>query len=137
MQRRNVPVTFHEVFDLPPMTPNCVERRHSTVPTQALQLMNGRALFNHARHMAGRIIDEVGEDGEKQIAQVYFRALSRSPTAAEVERSLAALDEFRVKWTESLAADRDPAPKAWKARWMALASFCHSVMNSAEFSYID
>jgi hypothetical protein len=137
MQRRQVPVTIHEVFDLPPMTPNCVERSHSTVPTQALQLMNGTILWEHARYMAGRIIDAAGEVREKQIQQVYLRALSRLPSTAELQDALRAVDEFAADWQSRLRADHDTAPTVWSARWLALASFCHSVMNSAEFSYID
>jgi hypothetical protein len=137
MQRRQAPVTLHEAFDLPPMTPNCVERGHSTVPTQALQLMNGGILWEHARYMAGRVIDAAGESREKQIEQVYMRALSRQPSAAELQADLKALDEFAADWQPRLKSDHEAAPAVWSARWLALASFCHSVMNSAEFSYID
>ena len=137
MQRLQVPVTMHEVFDLPPMTPNCIERSHSTVPTQALQLMNGTILWEHARYMAGRMIDTAGEGREKQIEQVYLRALSRRPSAAELQDGLKALDEFAAYWQSRLRSDHEAAPARWSASWLALASFCHSVMNSAEFSYID
>ena len=51
--------------------------------------------------------------------------------------SLAALDEFTEIWPKRLNKDRDPQPVRWKSRWLALATFCHSVLNSAEFSFVD
>ena len=83
LQRRKTPVTILELFDLPPMSPNCIERRQSTVPTQALQMMNGDLLQQHSRYLAGRLIDEFGNDRAKQIRALYLRALSRPPTAKE------------------------------------------------------
>jgi hypothetical protein len=29
------------------------------------------------------------------------------------------------------------APRAATASWMALANYCHAILNSAEFSFID
>ena len=52
LQRRKTPVTMLEVFDLPPMSPNCIERRQSTVPTQALQMMNSEVLREHSRYLS-------------------------------------------------------------------------------------
>jgi hypothetical protein len=137
MQRRNVPVTLHEGFDLPPMTPNCTERAVSTVPTQALQLMNSSQIVAHTRYMAGRIIDVTGGDQREQIREAYRRALSRAPTDPEVQEGLAALTEFASMWKAQLSAEHEPAPIVSKANWYGLASLCHSLINSAEFSYVD
>src|SRR5206468_12672728 len=83
LQRRTTPMTMLEVFDLPPMSPNCIERSYSTVATQALEMMNSELIRERARYWAGRLIDEFGNDQEKQIEQIYLRALSRRPTAME------------------------------------------------------
>ena len=40
LQRRKDVPTLLENFDFPQMTPNCIERTHTTVPLQALNLMN-------------------------------------------------------------------------------------------------
>ena len=58
LQRRTTPMTMLEVFDLPPMSPNCIERANSTVSTQALQMMNCRDDRERARFLAGRLMDE-------------------------------------------------------------------------------
>jgi hypothetical protein len=136
-QRGQMPPSLHEVFDLPRMTPNCVERRESTVVTQALQMMNGSILWEHARFMAGRIMDTTGESEQKQVEQVYLRALSRPPSPADVERGLAALAQFRDLWQAKLEQDHETAPRDGAAKWLALASFCHTVLNSSGFTYVD
>ncbi|MEO7651480.1 MAG: DUF1553 domain-containing protein, partial [Bryobacteraceae bacterium] len=137
LQRRQTPVTLLEAFDQPPMTPNCLERRQSNVATQALQMMNGSAVWDHSRYMAGRIIDAVGDQPGQQIEQVYLRTLSRQPSAAESAQAASALETFAAQWPERLAEDNSDAPKAWTARWMALAGLCHTMLNSAEFVFID
>jgi mono/diheme cytochrome c family protein len=136
-QKMQTPLTLLDAFDLPRMTPNCVERRQSQVSTQALQMMNGSDVWEHARYMAGRLIDEIGPDPREQVEAVFLRALSRRPTEAEMSDSLAALDEFADIWPTRLEKDRDPAPLQWKSRWLALASFCHTMLNSAEFIFVD
>ncbi len=137
LQRRQTPLTLLDAYDLPHMTPNCLQRRESIVATQALHMMNGSAMWEHSRYMAGRVTDEVGPDRKKQVAQVYLRALSRPPTALEIEQGLSVLEEFKAHWPERLETDRVDTPKTWTARWLALAGFCHTILNSAEFSFID
>ncbi len=136
-QKMQTPLTLLDAFDLPRMTPNCVERRQSQVPTQALQMMNGTDVWEHSRYMAGRLMDEIGTDPAEQVEAVFLRTLSRRPSDEEQQESLAALNEFGEMWPARLAKDRDPAPLGWKSRWLALASFCHTMLNSAEFSFID
>ena len=136
-QRRYDPVSLLEAYDLPRMTPNCLERKNSTVATQVLHMMNGSTVWAHSRYMAGRIIDKVGYDPERQAAQVYLQILSREPTEWELSRSRAALEQFASHWRNRLRDDRDPTPVRWKARWQALASLCHTLLNSAEFSFVD
>ncbi|MYC82436.1 MAG: DUF1553 domain-containing protein [Acidobacteria bacterium] len=136
-QRRYDPVSLLEAYDMPRMTPNCVERENSTVATQALHMMNGTTVWEHSRYMAGRIIDRVGYDRKRQIGQAYLQALSREPTEWELERSRAALEQFAHHWTARLRDDRGPTPVRWAAQWRALSSLCHTLLNSAEFSFVD
>ena len=133
LHRRQTPVTMFEVFDQPPMTPNCVERRQSNVATQALQMMNGTLLWDHARYLAGRLVDEGGDVA----AQAYQRILSRNPSPDEARDAQASLSEFTRIWEEKLKSDNTEAPVALTARWQALATLCHTLLNSAEFAYVD
>lgn len=137
LHRRQTPLTLLDAFDLPVMTPNCTERRRSNVATQALHMMNGSMTWDLAKYMAGRVIDEEDGDRGKQVNLVYRRAFSRAPTADELATGLAALDTFRKQWPDRLKTDNGDAPRAGEANWLALANYCHAILNSAEFSFID
>jgi hypothetical protein len=137
LQRRVAPLTILDVFDLPPMTPNCIERRQSTVATQALQMMNGKTLRELSRYLAGRLIDEFGEDSQKQIEQAYVRVLSRRPTPAETGVALEGLETLAKQWLIHLENVNEDAPKTVTARWRALGDFCQTLLTSAEFAYVD
>ena len=137
LQQPRTPISLLEAFDLPQLAPNCIVRNQSNVPTQALHLMNSEWTWELSRYMAGRIIDAAGNDSEKQVREVYLRALSRPPSPSETSESVAALDELRSHWPERLASDRREAPIEATARWLALANVCHTVLNSAGFAFID
>ena len=137
LQRRRSPLTMLEAFDTPPMSPNCVERPISTVATQALQLMNGRDVLEHARYLAGRILDRYAADEDEQIEQAYLYVLSRPATSDEKRRGTAALAEFAQHWQSHLEKRRESAPHGWTARWMGLGDFVHTLLNSGEFVYVD
>ena len=89
-QRRYDPVSLLEAYDLPRMTPNCVEAQelYRGHPGPAHDERFGRV--EHSRYMAGRIIDPGGYDRKSQIVQAYLQALSREPTEWELGRSQAA-----------------------------------------------
>ncbi len=126
-QRKQMP-TLLENFDLPQMNPNCLERRNATVATQALHLMNDGTVHELAEHFARRVRREAGADPARQIERTYLIALSRPPSAEEKEVGLAALARITAAWSK---ADPDAAA----AR--ALGVFCHTLLNSATFLYID
>lgn len=137
LHRRQTPVSLMDAFDQPPMTPNCTERRRSNVATQALHMMNGSMSWDLARFMAGRVIDEASGDPARQVEAVYLRAYSRRPTPAELVLGLTAIADFRKEWPARLAADHSDAPRAANAEWLGLANYCHAILNSAEFTFID
>lgn len=138
LQRRSKPLTMLEAFDAPQLRPNCLRRTNSTVPSQALQMMNSETLRTNSRYMAGRVIDAAGDDPAKQVERVYLAALSRSPTAREQAAGVSALAIMTQAWMRQLEEGPPPMePKQAKARWLALATLCHTVLNSAEFLYID
>jgi Protein of unknown function (DUF1553)/Protein of unknown function (DUF1549)/Planctomycete cytochrome C len=137
LQRRKTPVTMLELFDLPPMSPNCVERRQSTVPTQALQMMNSDLLQQHSRYLGGRLIDEFGDDRQKQIRALYLRALSRPPTPQETQQAANEIEALTKLWTAHLALEKSEAPVKPTAQWRALSDFSKAMLSSGEFLYVD
>ena len=137
LQRRSTPLTMLQAFDAPQLDPNCLKRAHSTVSSQALQLSNSNMVRNNARYFAGRVMDAVGGDVEKQIERVYLTALSRWPSVEEREKAGEEIRELTRHWLDQLEKDVPAGPKEAKAQWEALATFCHAILNSAEFIYVD
>jgi hypothetical protein len=134
-QQRKVVVTHLENFDFPQMNPNCIDRRDSTVVPQALHLMNNGMVHQLADRFAHRVEQQAGPDPSKQIEWVYLVALSRLPSAAEKEAGLADLARLTKHWAQHVA--RAAQPDANEAAQKALATYCHAIMNAAEFLYVD
>ncbi|MEZ5351107.1 MAG: PSD1 and planctomycete cytochrome C domain-containing protein [Bryobacteraceae bacterium] len=111
-RKRGLPLPFFEVFDLPDQNVSCGRRNVSTVPTQALTLMNNEWVLNQSRRFADRIATEAPGGAEDQVKRAYQLALSRPPTAGEL----------RVG-REFLATN-------------TLADFAHVVLNLNEFVYL-
>ena len=137
LRKRRMPVTLLEVFDAPKPAPNCTERRESNVAPQALQMMNSDAALEHARFLAGRLIDEHAGKPDAQIGSAYMRILSRPATSEEVKLASADLAALSEHWLRHLDESRHLGPRQQAARWMALGSLTHALLNSAEFLYID
>jgi Protein of unknown function (DUF1553) len=119
------------------MSPNCIERRQSTVPTQALQMMNSDVVQERSRYFAGRLVDEFGNDRKKQIQALYLRVLSRPPTDQEINLAATEIDALTRQWMTHLDSERNDAPRKSTAEWKALSGFCQAMLSSAEFLYID
>jgi mono/diheme cytochrome c family protein len=132
-QRRTEIPTILDNFDLPPMSPNCVERPESTVSLQALYLMNNGMVRQLADSLASRVRHEAGADPQKEVESVYWIALSRPPGAEERKDSLDALGKLRK--LEKNASGGSVTDEIADQR--ALAKLCHTVFNSASFIYID
>jgi hypothetical protein len=134
-QRRSEIPTVLDNFDLPPMSPNCSERPESTVSLQALYLLNNGLVHQLASSTAARIKREAGEDVNKQIDTLYWRALSRAPSDEERKLALEAVSKIRQATSQSVTNGRgpsDPDPQA-----AALAALSHTIFNSAAFLYVD
>src|SRR5215469_3090606 len=82
--KRTLPNPLLQVFDLPDMSQSFGARYTSTVPTQALQLLNDDFVLNQAQLFANRIKKEAGDDVGKQIDLAYRIALTRPPTPTEL-----------------------------------------------------
>lgn len=128
--RKQVP-THLEAFDFPQMNPNCIERRDSTVAPQALHLLNNAAVEQLSTDFAKRIRREAGNDPGRQIRTVSLIALGRTATGDEEKAIRAALVQFADEWEKANPGDRDAA------EFKALATYCHAVLNSAAFLFVD
>ena len=132
-QTRKQIATHAETFDFPQMNPNCIERRDSTVAPQALHLMNNGMVEQLAAEFAKRVRRDAGGYPARQVDAVYLIALGRSPTAEERKLGVEVLEKLADEWEKQLAGklDRDAA------ELKALATYCHAILNSAAFLYVD
>jgi cytochrome c553 len=128
-QLRKHPASLLESFDLPAMNPNCLQRSESLVAPQALHLMNDAAVRELARQFADRVQRDAGNDPARQVPRVYWIALSRPPSDEELTDCLQTLTSLTEQWTKQV-----PAAEASRK---ALATLCHTIMNSASFLYLD
>jgi hypothetical protein len=134
LHRRTKLPTILENFDSPQMGPNCLERGESIVAPQALHLLNNQTVHELAAHFADRVLAEVGADPRQRMIRVHQLALGTAPAAEELQLGVESLDELTKQWRESLAGQANAEEAAARR---ALANYCHAVMNSAAFVYID
>ncbi|HYI94930.1 MAG TPA: PSD1 and planctomycete cytochrome C domain-containing protein [Bryobacteraceae bacterium] len=81
-RKRSMPFPMLESFDLPDQNISCGVRAVSTVPTQALMLMNDEFVVRQAELFADRV-RETQPDPSKRIDTAYKIALNRAPDAKE------------------------------------------------------
>ena len=132
--RKKLP-THLESFDFPQMNPNCPERRETLVAPQALHLMNNGMVFQLAEKFAARVMREVGVDREQQVERVSWIALSRPPSAEERMLGVETLRQLEEDWGRTLSVNGLAGPASVQMR--ALATYCHAIMNSASFLFVD
>ena len=126
--KRGLKYPMFEVFDQPDPNITCERRHVSTVPTQALTLLNNPFLLGQARLFAKRVAEESGAASEARIRRAYRIALSRSPSARELSRNLEFLDHQREHHV-SRKSD-DPGLDA-------LVDLCDVILNLSEFVYLN
>ncbi len=132
--RKDLP-TVLELFDLPAMNPNCLERSESIVAPQALQLLNDPVMAELAGGFAQRVRSEVGSDPRQQVERAFWIALGRAPSHAEWIAGATVLTQLTAAWEDSRATRSAGLSPVVETR--ALTTLCHSLMNSAEFLYVD
>jgi mono/diheme cytochrome c family protein len=139
---RNTRDDLLEAFDAPDASLSTAQRNATVTPTQALLLINGPWSLERARAFASRVKAACPDDPAGQIDLAFRLAFGRHPEPDERADALAFLD-----WKPSLAGEggraaagsggqtevRTPSP----ADPAALADFCHALLNSNEFLYVD
>jgi hypothetical protein len=119
--KRQLLMPSMELFDAPTTTDSCALRLQSTVPTQALVLMNDDFVEDQAHFLAERASKEADGDASTTIARLFMLTLSRSPSDSRLQQ---ALDFVKQREAESDHAQ-------------ALADLAHVLLNSSEFVTIQ
>ncbi len=117
------------VFDMADPSLIVGKRDVTTVPTQALFLMNNPFVFKQAEEMAKRILGQSGLDQTGRINLAYRIALGRLPSERERSDLARYIDDYRKS-----IATANPKGNAQLAAW---TSFCQLLFQSGEFRYVD
>jgi hypothetical protein len=116
--KRQLLMPSMELFDAPTTTDSCAMRLDSTVPTQALVLMNDEFVEEQAAFLTQRAATDTLE---KTIQRMFMLTLSHEADAKRLQQSL----------------DFVKAREATSTRDQALADLAHVLFNSSEFVYIQ
>lgn len=113
------------MFDV--ANPNLVvgQREVTTVPAQALYLLNNSWVVEQSKHMATRLLATTSLDDAGRADLAYQITLNRPATAAERDRALGFLRE-----TAQTLGGNEGKERAW-------ASLCQALFASAEFRYVE
>jgi hypothetical protein len=115
-------------------TANHIEQRPATtVPQQALFIMNSSLVYQQSANMAAMILKEASfesPEGQRRMIEMAFERLySRLPTDAEVVRS----EQFLSDADQQLSRIADPVAR----KHQAFAGLCRSLMAGNEFLFVD
>ena len=113
--KRQLMMPMLEMFDAPSPSMPCSRRVVSTIPTQALTLLNDPFVNEQAAHCASEII-KTTDDKKVQAREALWRVLARPPKEEWVEEG------------SRFLAEQGPA---------GLTDFIVVLINSSHFSYTD
>lgn len=106
------------------------KREITTVPSQALYMMNSDFVIENAEAMASHLVTDLGLRGPRLAAEAFYRCYSRPPTEEEGKRTREYIERFlETALEEGMSTD--------EARILALTTFCQSLISSAEFRYLN
>ncbi len=141
--RRNTRYPMFEVFDMPDTHESCPRRNTTITAPQALELLNNKLVLDWARSLAGRVLNDGGLTPEAQVDRAYRLAFTLTPTEAERKSALDFLSRQSTILAERMATDdKTPVPDnipdgVEKVRAAAFVDFCHALLNSNEFVYVN
>ena len=124
--KRSRRIPFLALFDAPDTMQGVGRREESTVAPQALALLNSPFVRGLATSFAKRVRPNPKTAMSQSITDAYRLALSRSPSAEESK----AMSAFIARQ----AASRGKTPAAQE---LAFRDFCHLLLCTNEFIYID
>lgn len=124
--KRNTPDSFLSAFDIANGLTSVAERNVTTTPTQSLMMINGEFSLARAKKFGENLQEEhQGESTESLLADAFERTWGRQPNAEEQSSALTFLGA-----ADAGAPVADIPPDA-------LTDFCHVLLNSNEFLYVD
>ena len=121
--KRSLLVPILSQYDMADTDSSCAARFTTTVPTQALGMLNGEFSNEQAVQFAERLQREAPTDLRAQIVRGIRLTTSRPPADAEVKQDVAFVQNLQTQ----------PGMNAHKA----LVQYCLLLLNANEFVYLD
>ncbi|HMP79942.1 MAG TPA: PSD1 and planctomycete cytochrome C domain-containing protein, partial [Pirellulaceae bacterium] len=121
--KRSLRVPLLEAFDSADTDTSCPVRFVTTLPTQALSLLNSEFSQQQAQRFAELAFQREPSNRLQRMAWLLARVTQRQPTAEEVNRGIALIDQ----WIEQ---DGLAEPIAWQ-------HMCLLALNMNEFVFVD
>jgi hypothetical protein len=125
--KRNMRYPLFDAFDWPDLHNSCSRRANTTTAPQALLLLNGDFTQERAQRLGADLLAQFGDDDAALVKRVYRSAWGRTPSSEEVRLGV----RFLAEQTARLKTQGNDARKA------AVIDFCHAVLNTNEFLYVD
>ena len=123
--RRTQVISLLQVFDTPSIVFNSLRRPRTAMPLQSLALLNSGFVHARAISFASRL-ERDRPDEAKRIVRSFQLAFGREPSAQEVTGA----NKFLNAQTNEYGKQPDTRKKAW-------ADYCHALLVSNEFLYVD
>jgi hypothetical protein len=131
--RRTFPYPIFDAFDPPDLMTSCPRRLETTVPAQALTLLNSQETLEQSRAFASRLRHECGDEAGAIVARAWLLAFDRPVSEAERERATRFL-----KVREAAAPPPPSGESDSESRFAhALTELCLALFNANEFVYVD
>jgi hypothetical protein len=121
--KRSLLVPILATHDAADTDSSCPVRYATTVPTQALGLLNGEFANQQAVHFADRLRREAPNDLEAQVDRAIFLTTAKHPSPDEVRDDVAFLNKLK---SESHVDEQT-----------ALTQYCLMTLNANAFLYLD
>lgn len=121
--KRSLAVPILQSHDQADTDNSCAVRYTTTVPTQALGMLNGECTHEQAAALAERLTRESPDDLSAQVRRALRLTTGRQPRADEVRHDVAFVETTQAENRLDRAA--------------ALRLYCLLVLNANEFVYLD
>ncbi|HEY1861701.1 MAG TPA: DUF1553 domain-containing protein [Gemmataceae bacterium] len=125
-QRRTQVLTMLELFDAPSLVTTCGMRTTSTVPLQALALLNSEFARARAGALANRLEKEAGAEEAKRIDLAFRLACGRNVRAEERD----ACTRFLTAQRTVYANEQDVDQRVW-------TDLCQMILAGNAFLYVE
>lgn len=124
VRRGSIPNLLN-IFDFGDATTSSEGRTRTNVAPQALFLLNSKFVIAHSAGFAKQLLADTALTDRARVERAYLSILTRRPEPVEIDEQL------------SYIASMEQRLNTPEARATAWQSFCHVLLSTSEFLYVD